>query len=53
MQIDFVVFDIAYQDSLTFATEQDARDWIEEQCSDDPSYCNADFRLYRRERLDI
>ena len=50
--IDFEVFDIAYQSSCSFATEQEARDWVEKVIDIDPSYAKNDFIIYKRERLD-
>ena len=49
--IDYQVFDLSWQDSCSFATEEEAREYIKYQLDNDPAAAITDFRIYKRERI--
>ena len=49
--VDYMVRDTVWNDYAVFATEQEARDYVQNCLDTDPASARADFVIFKRERI--
>ena len=49
--IDYMVRDNLWNEYCVFQTEMEAREYVAKWLTDDPSYSENDFVIYKRERI--